>query len=125
MLSQDATAEDEEPVKCMPGLCAPSKWQPQQAPHDVKMSLCKFRRGIEQAFDVLKTRQCDLKWSQQHCLSELQQQKDLTVFPANKNLGPSVSNRTNCIMQVLSEHLKNVDDCECIDPTTAAAASAK
>ena len=76
------------------------------------MSLCKFRRGIEQAFDVLKTRQCDLKWSQRHCLSELQRQKDLTVFPADKNLGPSVSNRTNCIKQVLSEHLENADDCE-------------
>ena len=29
ILSQDTTAEDEEPVKYIPGLCVPSKWQPQ------------------------------------------------------------------------------------------------
>jgi hypothetical protein len=36
-----------------------------------------------------------------------------------------VSDRTNCIKQVLSEHLENADNCEHIDPTTAAAALAK
>jgi hypothetical protein len=72
--------------------------------------------------NIPRYRRYNLSPSQRHVLKELARRSDLIVFPTDKNLGPSISERPRYIRQVLTEHLLNSDNYEFILPSNVAAA---
>jgi hypothetical protein len=124
----DSDSDDSDPdrnVSYIPSLYIPSEWHPPIINPDAERALHKFDKRLHAIESNLpKYRRYNLTPSQRHVLKELARRSDLVVFPTDKNLGPSIANRTNYIRQVLTEHLLNSENYEFIPPNQVATALA-
>jgi len=107
----------------IPGLYIPSTWQPPRSMYEIEEPLSRFRNRVEDLTSALPTqRRYNLNTSQRRCLKALGSRPDLVVFPTDKNLGPSVCDRSRYIRQVLSEHLGNPTRYQFLPPPEATTA---
>jgi hypothetical protein len=101
----------------IPSLYRPSEWNPPIVNRDAERALHKFDQRLTAIEKNLpKFRKYNLTPSQRYVLKELARRSDLVVFPTDKGLGPSISNRTHYIRQVLTEHLLNSENYSFIPP---------
>ena len=75
--------------------------------------MSKFDKKLNVLIRALpRSRRYNLTRPQRRCLGDLAQRQDLIIFPTDKNLGPSISERRPYIRQILAEHLLNKDHYE-------------
>lgn len=114
---RDRDSADNGGISYIPGLYIASNWNPKRVDRKTESCLAQFEAEINRKLSLLPRRKhYNLSPSQRRCLSQLRQRNDLVIFPTDKNLGPSVTNRTPYIEQALSEHLMNETNYEYIEP---------
>jgi hypothetical protein len=108
-------------VQYIPKLYIPSEWSPPIVNRDAEHALAQFENKVTSLQTKLPTtRRFNLSQPQRNVISELALRPDLIVYPTDKNLGPSVSERPLYIRQFLTEHLLNSANYEFIPPDTIA-----
>jgi hypothetical protein len=118
--TEDSDSEDSNPDRnttYIQSLYRPSEWNPPIINRDAERALHKFDQcltAIEK--NLLKFRRYNLTPSQRHVLKELAKRSDLILNPTDKGLGPSVSEQTRYMRQVLTEHLLNSENYDFIPP---------
>jgi len=119
-LPEETTRDGITQTRYIPGLYIPSPYQPRHSSFGIEEPLSRFRNEVERILrDLPSHRRYNLTPQQRRCLSELRSRRDLIVFPTDKNLGPSIADRTRYIKQVLAEHLGKTTRYEFLDPTQA------
>jgi hypothetical protein len=110
-----STSTDEEaPVTYIPKLYIPSTWEPPPSTCDeVEFAISKFDMKLNAMRKALPShRRHNLSPAQRNVISELRNRNDLIIYPTDKNLGPSVSDRSSYIRDVLETHLLNDENYE-------------
>jgi hypothetical protein len=102
--------QSEDPNSYIPRLYIPSPWVPERMldRDNVEHALVSMELLLAKAaLKLPRCRHLNLHPTQRQCLRELTARNDLIIYPAVKNLGPCIVERTRYIKQVLSEHLEN------------------
>jgi hypothetical protein len=76
---------------------------------NVELAISKLN-DVKQCLPTNRQYNCSLV--QCNTISELCNRKDLVIYPTNKNLGPSVTECSNCIHDILETHLLNNNNYE-------------
>jgi hypothetical protein len=102
----------------IPKLYIASTWNPKPTETHVEHTLDALDKAMNECQNKLpSTRRYNLSCAQRHTLSELRKRPDLIVLPTDKNLGPSVIERTRYINAMLSQHLLRQTTFEQINAT--------
>jgi hypothetical protein len=115
--SESISSDPDCNVQYIPLLYIPSEWSPPIVNRDAKRALEQFETNVTNLQRKLPTTcRFNLSKPQRNVISELACRPDLILYLTDKGLGPSVSERTWYIRQVLTEHLLNLANYEFIPP---------
>jgi hypothetical protein len=112
--------DDPSTVTYIPSLYLPSTWAPPPSFDKVELAFGNFDAKLNEMKRALpRNRRHNLSPSQRNVVSELRNRTDLVIFQTDKNLGPSITERTKYIRDVLQTHLLNEENYEFLSHATA------
>mgnify|MGYP000231981960 CR=1 FL=1 len=112
--------DDPSTVTYIPSLYLPSTWAPPPSFDKVELAFGNFDAKLNEMKRALpRNRRHNLSPSQRNVVSELRNHTDLVIFQTDKNLGPSITERTKYIRNVLQTHLTNEENYELLSHATA------